>query len=270
MNADSLCTTISDSLPALFECSPAPQEGARVRTPMMYPDGGIVDVFILARGDEYIVTDFGEALAWLRLQSTSTRRSRRQQILVEDVCQTLGLELFRGQLVLRAIRGDALAEAVIRISQAAVRVSDLWFTLRSRSVQTTADEVNEWLRENEIPFDTGVHHSGRSNSDWNVDFLTRTDERTTLMFLLSTGARGSARRIAEHVLSGFVDLSHLREDQPQLEFVSLFDDTYDVWREEEFALVESHSQVALWSRPDQLKLILRPDNRQSTPSASLR
>ena len=49
MNSIELCASIGNSLPALFECSAAPREGVRVRTPLMYPDGGIVDVFVLER-----------------------------------------------------------------------------------------------------------------------------------------------------------------------------------------------------------------------------
>ena len=63
MTADKLCATIGKTLPPRFECSPAPQEGVRVRTPLMYPDGDIVDVFVLKRDSGYIVTDFGDALA---------------------------------------------------------------------------------------------------------------------------------------------------------------------------------------------------------------
>ena len=62
-------------MPPLFVCSPAPQEGVRVRTPMLYPDGGVVDVFVLDSKGSYIVTDFGDALGWLGLQSTSQNRS---------------------------------------------------------------------------------------------------------------------------------------------------------------------------------------------------
>ncbi len=147
MNDNELCATIGRSLPPLFVCAPAPQEGVRVRTPLLYPDGGVVDVFVLERGNKYTITDFGDAMGWLGLQSVSRHRSPKQQALAQDVCQTLRIELFHEQLVLRSVPEDELGEAVLRVAQAAVRVSDLWFTLRSQSVQTTADEVDEWLRE---------------------------------------------------------------------------------------------------------------------------
>jgi hypothetical protein len=172
MNVNELCVSIGQTLPPLFVCSPAPQEGIRVRTPMLYPDGDVVDVFVLERGSSYVVTDFGDALGWLGLQSVSRQRSPKQQMLIRDVCQTLRIELFNDQLVLRSVTDDALGESVLRVAQAAVRISDLWFTLRFQSFQNTADEVEEWLLDKQISFERHVQKQGRSMRDWTIDFQT--------------------------------------------------------------------------------------------------
>ncbi|MDE0553171.1 MAG: DUF1828 domain-containing protein [Candidatus Poribacteria bacterium] len=124
MNADKLCATIGKTLPSRFECLPAPQEGVRVRTPLMYPDGGIVDVFVLERGNGYIVTDFGDALSWFRMQSVNAQLSVQQNLMIKEICHTLGIELHSGQLVLRSGVDDTLEETVLRVAQAVVRVSD--------------------------------------------------------------------------------------------------------------------------------------------------
>ena len=257
MSINELCSSIGQSLPPLFVCSPGPQEGVRVRTPLLYPDGGVVDVFVLEYGSSYTITDFGDALGWLGLQSVSRHRSPKQQALVEDVCQTLRIAMIEDQLVLHEVTKDALGESVLRVAQAVVRVSDLWFTLRSQSFQTTADEVDEWLRERQIPFERKVQKQGRSTRNWTVDFETHADNRTSLVFLLSTGTRGAVRRLVEHVLAGCVDLNHLKANQPGLTFVSLFDDMEDVWRPEDFSLVDGYSEIARWSRPDEFESLLR-------------
>ena len=49
MNAAALCTTLQQAVPPLFVCSPAPQQGVRVRTPMLYPESNVVDVFVFER-----------------------------------------------------------------------------------------------------------------------------------------------------------------------------------------------------------------------------
>ena len=177
MNVQELCASVGRSLPSLFVCSPAPQEGVRVRTPLLFPDGGLVDVFVLERGRGYTITDYGDALGWLGMQSVSRRLSHKQELLVQDICQTLGLELYQNQLVLRSVANDSLGESVLRIAQAVVRVSDVWFTLRSQSLQTTADEVDEWLRERQFSFERHKRRQGRSRQSWTVDFETYTDSQ---------------------------------------------------------------------------------------------
>lgn len=256
LNAVDLCASLHNSLSLLFTCSPAPSEGVRVQTPMMYPDGGLVDVFVIERDGQYIITDYGEALGWVGMQSVRGQLSLKQRRLVDDVCLTLGVELYRGQVVLRCTP-ETLGEGVQRLAQAVVRISDIWFTLRTRAAETVADEVGDWLEERHISFDRAVKQSGRSIYGWTLDYQTFTPARTSFIFLLSTGSRSAARRVTEHVAAGWVDLSHLKVSQPHTAFVSLFDDTVDVWRGEDFKLVEELSEVALWSRQDELEQILR-------------
>jgi len=162
MNAAALCTTLQQAVPPLFVCSPAPQQGVRVRTPMLYPEGNIVEVYVMERKGGFLVTDIGDALDWLGLQTVSQRRSPKQEALILDVCHTLPIDRFRDQLLLREVTSGALGESVFWVAQAAVRVVDLWFTLRSQAVQTVADEVDEWLSDHEIPFERQVSRQGRS------------------------------------------------------------------------------------------------------------
>ncbi len=257
MSLDEVCAAVRRGIPNLYTCAPGPESSVRIRTPLMYPDGGLVDLFALDRPSGLLLTDFGETLGWLGLQSASGKRTARQDRLVSDTCRGLAVGLEHGEILLRGVKPDDLADAVQRLALAAVRVSDLWFTLRSRAAESAAEEVSKWLEERRIPFERRVMETGRSGQRWRVDFRTRTVDRRALLFLLSTGASGAARRIAEHVLAGCVDLSHLRRQSGRVALVSLFDDTADVWRAEDFALVEQRSTVARWSRPDELEAILR-------------
>ena len=84
-----------------------------------------------------------------------------------------------------------------------------------------------------------------------VDFHTHAAQRTALVTVLSTGSRGAARGIVEHVVTEWFDLNFLVAGQVPTKFISLFDDTEDVWAAEDFRLVEPLSTVAYWSRPDE-------------------
>jgi hypothetical protein len=94
-----------------------------VRMPFWYPDGDVIDVFVREEGGTFTVIDLGEALGWLRLQSIADRRSPKQERLLRDVCLTLGVELLRGQIMLRCNLLAEIPAAVHRVAQAVLRIS---------------------------------------------------------------------------------------------------------------------------------------------------
>ena len=112
--------------------------------------------------------------------------------------------------------GYASCAVVSRVAQAALRVSDLWFTFRAQAVQSITDEVADFLEDRELGFERSERLAGRSGRGWMVDF----------------------------------------HGPEALTFVSLFDDTADVWADEDFRLVEPLSMVSRWSRPDELAAVL--------------
>jgi hypothetical protein len=189
------------------------------------------------------------------MQTVSVRRSPKQQALIEDACQNHGVEFYRGMLIARCRSGDSLAAIVARLAQACLRVSDVWFTYRTRSVQSVADEVADFLAEGELSFDRGERLVGRSGRAWLVDFHVRTPRRSSLVYVLATGNRSAARGVAVrartvHVLAAWYDLNQLAVGPEALRFVSLFDDTVDVWATEDFRLLDPLSTVVRWSAPE--------------------
>ncbi len=250
------CDYISENIGELFDCSPV-GDYTRIRTPYLYPDGDVIDIFLRDSADgASTLTDLGETLGWLRTQTVSERKTDRQKRLIEDVCLTHGVELYRGMLMVRVKDIADISEAITRLSQAALRVSDLWFTFRNQAVASINDEVEEFLATHEIQFERGERIVGRSGRIWRVDFHTRTSERSALVNVLSTGSRPSARRLAEHTLATWHDLSNRRIGPESMRFISLFDDELDVWAPEHFGLVEDVSEIAYWSRKDEFAELL--------------
>lgn len=250
------CNSFRDGLAALFVCEE--HEGYhRIRTPFLYPDGDNIDFFLRTQGDVVTVSDFGETTRWLRMQTTAPRRSPKQRGLIEDACPTHGVEFYKGMLQARCRPGEDLAAVSTRVAQAAMRVSDLWFTFRTRAVQSATDEVADFLEEHDLPFERSQQLVGRSGRVWTPDFHVRATRRSSLMYVLSTGSRSAARGVVDHVHTAFYDLNQLAVGPESLRFVSLFDDTVDVWSEEEFRLAGQLSTVARWSKPDELVELLK-------------
>ena len=125
MNYSNLRRLLRSGLSGLFDCSPTGRGAARVRTPFVYPDGDIVNVFVESNGHGYCVTDCGETLGWLQLQGLSDALTPDQQYLINDVCTTLGVGFSCGEMSANSSDEASLIDAVHRVGQASVRVCDV-------------------------------------------------------------------------------------------------------------------------------------------------
>lgn len=248
--AVNVCHELTAGLGQLFQCEPV-AGNVRIRTPFLYPDGDYIDLFFKAQDSCDVFTDFGETTRWLKNQTISAKRSIKQQAMIEDVCVTHGVEFFRGMLLARVQEPRQISEVVLRLAQACLRVADLYFTFRARSGQAFNEDVADFLSQKEVQFLPSESLAGRSGKSWTIDFHTRTAKRSALILTLSTSSQAAARRVVEHVVAAWYDLNHLKVGPEALGFISLFDDTADVWRDEDFRLVDDLSQVARWSDSNQ-------------------
>jgi hypothetical protein len=240
----------------MYECS-VNGEYVRVRTPFLYPDGDFIDLFLKrANQGGMTVSDLGETVRWLNSNTLSAKRSPKQAGLISDISQTHGVEFFRGMLKARSNEPCTLADAVTRVGQAALRISDLIFTSRLRSVESVTDEVTDFLQELNLPFERNKKLIGRSGKSWKIDFQVSAPLRSSLISVLSSGSRSAAQQISKSVVATWYDLSQYRVSPEPLTFISLIDDSADVWSDEDFNLVESISDVARWSAPETLSQLL--------------
>lgn len=126
MDVIRLCTELRKGIGPKFTCA---EHGdyLRISTPFLFPDGDCIDLFCKVDGDVITVSDLADTTGWLRMQSEATRRSPKQNRLIEDTCMTHSVEFCRGMLQARCRSPEELADVVIRVAQAALRVSDLVF-----------------------------------------------------------------------------------------------------------------------------------------------
>lgn len=244
------CEAVAEQVGLLFSCSQVNQF-IRIRTPFLYPDGDIIDIFAQESEDRVILTDLGETLRWLKMQTVTMKRSKKQNTMIADVCMNHNVELYRGMLLVRIKEINDLGLQVMRIAQAALRVSDLWFTFRNQSFESIADEVQEYLLENRIRHDRNYKVIGRSTRPWTVDFYTLHPNRSSYITVLSTSNSSVAQTLTNGAIARWTDLASYQATS-NIRFISLFDDTTDVWRDYNFRQLENISEVVYWSRPENL------------------
>ncbi len=249
-----LCREIAITIGELFTCSTV-NDYIRIRTPLLYPDGDVIDIYLKEKEEgKYILTDLGETLRWLRMQTVSPKRSEKQEMLIEDTLLTYGVERYRGMLLLRLQGKENLASAVTNLSQAAFRISDIWFTFKTRAFESILEEVAEFLQEKKILFEANKKFQGRSGRSRKVDFYTQHRHQTALIDVLSTASTAAANNRSDNVFTVWSDLSYLKEGN--YKFISLFDDTLDIWSSENISLLEEVSDVAYWTRKEEFQEML--------------
>lgn len=244
------CELITEQMGLLYSCEQVGQF-VRIQTPFLFPDGDIVDLFFQGEGNTGTLTDMGETLQWLRMQTVTRRQASKQQQLIADICLTHNVELYHGMLTVRVRQAEDFAAAMSRLAQCVLRVSDLWFTFRNSMGESIVDDVEDFLQAHDIAFVPRPRLVGRSNKPWRPEFQTRGKEHSSFVRVLSTGSRAVAREMTFQSTAMWHDLNPFTVGQEAIHLVSLFDDTSDVWTPEDIQLLESLSEIAYWSRPDE-------------------
>jgi len=247
-----LCTKISDTLSQFFSC-----EGKggfqELQTPFLYPDGDCVSLYIESKQDGTLtVSDFGESVRWLRSNTKALKRTPRQNLIIQDICLTHDVEFTNGVLQVAGLQESEVSEAMFRVSQAVIRVSDIWLTFRNRTIQSTTDDVSGYFDEKLIEYDRNKKETGMSGRTWTVDFYSKTAQKNAFISVLSSGSRQAAKSSVDHVFACFYDIRSADNDGLPRARVSLVDDSNDVWDEADFKLLSEVSDVVFWTQPEKI------------------
>ena len=127
MNVEATVRGLQASLPDIFKCTETPSGSVRVRTLLTYPDGTLIDLFLMrGHGGAVVITDYGDTIGWLRTQS-ARGLTRGQNRKIARVCQSLNVARAQNRVTVIARDHRTLADPVARVAQAAVLISHIGF-----------------------------------------------------------------------------------------------------------------------------------------------
>ncbi|MGM3308603.1 DUF1828 domain-containing protein [Anabaena sp. WFMT] len=98
-----------------------------------------------------MLTDLGEIFGWLYLQTPFYGIPKNQEIIIENILITHNIELRDGMLVVYLKKDDNLSEAILRLSQAIIRVADTNSKLKSL-LAVSNKEINSIKLESVIEY----------------------------------------------------------------------------------------------------------------------
>ena len=246
MSADDLRDALHEQLPALFEFEPQEDGRALVYTPLQMPDGTLVTVWIDEAGDCPRATDGGEALFVLRLAAPDCELTPHLRRLVDEAAAVYGVAFERGEVVAPLNSGRNLAETVLAVAQASLRVSCLAYACRDPEERNLHRELGEVLSGAGIRAEGSVPCTGASGREWPVSYVVDDGGSTALIVIVSGGTPGQASAVAEYMAPVFEDLRDGFAGTPK--FIAVFDDTEVEWPDAAIRRLAKFAEVVPWSR----------------------
>lgn len=215
----------------------------RLETAFTYPDGSQIDVFIADEGPLIPmrrVTDFGNTSSWLLdLQVKPWLSSKRRQLL-EQALASLGVQLNGGTLDLEIPGPEALIDGVVRLGQACIRMADLHYTRRSSLTAPMGETLEDIFNDSELVYQTDLELPGRFGKPVKVDYCVHGARKVSLVMPMATGNPSVAHARANEVFKTWYDLDTPERTEAR---VSIFDDSLDVYREEDLARLRNFSDL---------------------------
>ena len=229
------------------EVDSLPQGHVRLETAFLYPDGASVDVFLVQ--EEPLLpprklSDLGQTMSWLLDVQVRPGMSRKRQQLVEDALRIYDVRQVGGALEHSLPSLDQLMEAIVHLGQACVRVADLVYTRRGSLQSAVIDEIEELLADAELTYEANQELEGRYGARVRVDFLARGRQITSALLAWSSGSSSQAHVQANEIFRRWYDLDVPTRSEQR---VTVLDDRYDVYREEDLCRLRDLSDIVALS-----------------------
>ncbi len=224
-----------------------PKGYVRMETAFIYPDGSSVDVFVVDDAPllrTLKLSDLGQTTSWLLDVQVRPWLSKKRQGLLEDALRSLDVRQEGGALERPLSSITQLIDGVVKLGQACVRVADLVYTKRSSLQTVVTEDIEELLADFELAFEPNGELIGRQGTKVRVDFLVHGARCDSALLALSSGNSNQAHTVANEIFRKWYDLDAPTRTEQR---VTVFDDRYDIYRDEDLSRLRDLSDVVALS-----------------------
>lgn len=109
-----------------FTCSTFNKDFWLVKTPYLYPDNDVIDIFIKEKEEGLLLTDLGETIGWLLNRSISDSLNDQ---FIADTLAIYNVQRYRGLLIKRVDDSqplDTLFTAIDELCQAIIHLTNYY------------------------------------------------------------------------------------------------------------------------------------------------
>ncbi|TEU18878.1 MAG: DUF1829 domain-containing protein [Anaerolineales bacterium] len=140
-----------------------------ITTPFVDRHNDSLQLYLFQKDGDYILTDDGYTLSNLEMSGVDLSSPKRQRIL-ETILQGFGVSAVEGALTVRARRSN-LPRRKHNLIQAMLAINDMFVMAREQVLSLFREDVEQFLRANEIRFTAMIKLAGRSGFDHTFDFV---------------------------------------------------------------------------------------------------
>lgn len=237
----------------------APKNHTRIETALLYPDGASVDLFVSAEQSLYpeqpeqTLTDFGQTTAWLLDMQVRPWKSKKRQRFLEDAISVYKVNQNGGALEKHFSTEAELKDVILDLGQACIRVADLTYTRRSSMQSAFSEEVEEFLCDTALDYESNVELDGRYGTPVRVDYLVTGTTHQSAVLSWSTRNTSAAHTQANEIFRKWYDLTIPNRKESK---ITVLDDRFDVYRDEDLNRIRDYSDIITFSDKESLSEIL--------------
>jgi hypothetical protein len=252
-------------LPLVRACDRGSTGVLRMSTPFLYPNGESIDVFIDSDKqlwEDFCLSDRGQTALYLRNAQVFLDTTARRRELVNDILRESGVKLNGLQLTIRPRTHEPkeISDAIFRLSQMCVRISDLATHQRLRSSNPFRDDVEDFLEANNFRYTPDVKLPPVfGKRDIRMDFEVRSGNRSSYVNVLAAMNDASAHSSANEITIKLTDLK--LSDQVILhKFVTVYNSASNAIRIEDIERLGTLSSTVSYPEERDSLLSILTDN----------
>jgi len=226
-----------------------------VRTPIRYPDGDTIELFVRQQGRGFMLTDYGETFRWLHMQKLGRGLTDNENESIMSICRGLGVT-YQDKELSAAASAERLPSVALNLAMCALRVSDLSLGFQYQGGADKFDEFSELLTGWDFEFESRFAVEF-GDDEYRVDFkINPTPSVTKYLQILSADSRSQANSQVDRTLAKWLAFEEFGEG-PTSSRISVLDDRDFEWSDNRERLLRRRSLVALWSNKSDVKRKIR-------------
>ena len=140
-----------------------------ITTPFLDRHNDHLQIYLFQENGNYVLTDDGYTLSNLEMSGVDLSSPKRQRIL-KTILQGFGVNVVEGALRVEVHRSN-LPRRKHNLIQAMLAVNDMFVMAREQVLSLFLEDVEQFLRANEIRFTAMIKLAGRSGFDHTFDFV---------------------------------------------------------------------------------------------------